>query len=47
VIENKFFTLSLEMRELCCKQWWDSNFSRTDSRSTGLTNNRFSHYHSL
>ena len=24
--ENKFFALSLEMRELCCKQWWDSNF---------------------
>jgi len=38
--------LSPEMRELCCKQRWDSHFSKTGSLTTGLTNNTFSHYQS-
>jgi len=29
------------------RQWWDSNFSKTGSLTTGLANNTFSHYHNL
>jgi len=49
--EISFFFMGIpksNVENLChSNQWWDSNFLRTGSLTSGLTHNRFYHYHSL